>query len=164
MIPISGDLVLEGLGIQPEIRKVLTEEVNVILNSAASVNFDDPIREALQINYFGAMRILDLAKQCKNLIALHHVSTAFVNANMPNHSMCREEVLPWSGTEDWEEWLNKVVKMEPQVLEREEPSILKKFGFPNTYTLTKSLAEQAFKRYHGDIRLSISRPAVVTAT
>ena len=46
-------------------RKVLTSEVQVILNSAASINFDDPIREALQINYFGAMRILDLAHECQ---------------------------------------------------------------------------------------------------
>jgi fatty acyl-CoA reductase len=50
------------------------------------------------------------------------------------------------------------------MLEREEPVILKKFGFPNTYTLTKNLAEQAFKRYHGDIRLTISRPSAVTST
>lgn len=47
VIPISGDLVLEGLGIDPKIRKVLTSEVHVILNSAASINFDDPIRDAL---------------------------------------------------------------------------------------------------------------------
>lgn len=51
------------------------------------------------------------------------------------------------------------------MLEREEPIILKKLGFPNTYTLTKNLAEQAFKKKrHPNLRLSISRPAVVTAT
>ena len=65
IIPVSGDLVLGGLGIQPAMRKVLTSEVQVILNSAASINFDDPIREALQINYFGAMRVLDLAHECQ---------------------------------------------------------------------------------------------------
>lgn len=65
VIPISGDLVLEGLGLDPKIRKMLTSDCHVILNSAASINFDDPIREALQINYFGAMRILDLAHECE---------------------------------------------------------------------------------------------------
>lgn len=51
------------------------------MNSAASINFDDPIREALQINYFGARRILELAHECKNLICLHHVSTVYTSAN-----------------------------------------------------------------------------------
>ena len=87
------------------------------------------------------MRVLDLAHQCEHLIALHHVSTAFVNSNLPNNSVCTEEVLPWVGGEDWEAWIDNLIKMEPQMLEKEEPIILKKFGFPNTYTLTKNLAE-----------------------
>ena len=61
MIPIKGDLVLEGLGMDPEVRQVLIQDLEVIINSAASINFDDPIREALKINYFGAQRILQLA-------------------------------------------------------------------------------------------------------
>jgi fatty acyl-CoA reductase len=40
---------------------MIVEEVNVIINSAASVNFDDPLLDAIQINYFGCMRILELA-------------------------------------------------------------------------------------------------------
>jgi hypothetical protein len=31
----------------PEDRKLLTEEVEVILNCAASVNFNEPLRDAL---------------------------------------------------------------------------------------------------------------------
>ena len=51
------------------------------------------------------------------------------------------------------------------MLEREEPIFLKKFGFPNTYTLTKNLAEQALKKFRRpDLRLSVSRPAAITAT
>lgn len=51
------------------------------------------------------------------------------------------------------------------MLEKEEPLILKKFGFPNTYTLTKNLAEQAMKKHkRPDLRISISRPAAVTSS
>lgn len=51
------------------------------------------------------------------------------------------------------------------MLEQQEPIILKKLGFPNTYTLTKNLAEQAFKRKRrADLRITISRPAIVSAT
>ena len=45
--PIQGDLIMEKLGIPPEERALLINEVNVIINSAASVNFDDPLQEAL---------------------------------------------------------------------------------------------------------------------
>ena len=58
--------------------------------------------------------------------------------------------------------MNKVYAMEPQVLEREEPNILKELNFPNTYTLTKNLSEKALARKrHPNLRLSITRPAVI---
>lgn len=66
-MPVAGDLVIEGLGLQPEARQQLVEECDIILNSAASINFNDPIRDAMQINYFGALRVLELAHQCKKL-------------------------------------------------------------------------------------------------
>ena len=45
--PIVGDLVIERLGMDDKTRNILIENCNVIINSAASVNFDDPIQEAL---------------------------------------------------------------------------------------------------------------------
>lgn len=65
IIPVTGDLIIEKLGLSDSDRQMIVESCNIILNSAASVNFDDPLKEALQINYFGSMRMLDLAKECK---------------------------------------------------------------------------------------------------
>lgn len=59
--PIVGDLTLKKLGISNEDRALLIEEVDIIINIAASTNFDDPLLEALNINYFGCLRMLDLA-------------------------------------------------------------------------------------------------------
>jgi fatty acyl-CoA reductase len=95
VIPINGDLVIEGLGIDKGIRAMLTEEVQIILNTAASINFNDPLRTALNINFFGAIRVQDLAHDCKNLIAMHHVSTAYCNSFLPTESVIAEEILPW---------------------------------------------------------------------
>ena len=95
VIPINGDLVIEGLGLAKEIRAMLTEEVPIILNTAASINFNDPLRDALNINFFGAIRVLDLAHECRNLIAMHHVSTAYCNSYLPHNSVIPEEILPW---------------------------------------------------------------------
>ena len=46
-------MIIEKLGLSEEDRLTIENEVNVIINSAASVNFDDPLQDALQINYFG---------------------------------------------------------------------------------------------------------------
>ena len=81
IVPIQGDLVLKHLGLTPEDRRLVSEEVEVILNCAASVNFNEPLRDALQINYFGSLRVLDLAHECKKLICMTHVSSCYVNTN-----------------------------------------------------------------------------------
>ena len=79
--PIAGDLTLSGLGLSPEDREIVSNEVQIIINCAASVNFDDPLLEALNINYFGTLRMLDIAQSSKNVLCFTHVSTAYVNSN-----------------------------------------------------------------------------------
>ena len=71
---------------------MVTAETQLFINVAASVNFDDPLLEALEINYFGCLRMLELARECRNLLAHCHVSTAYVNSNMPNRAIVEEKV------------------------------------------------------------------------
>ena len=80
-MPVSGDLTQEHLGMSPEDRYKVTENVQVILNSAASINFDDPLHKALNINYHGSQRMLQLAKECKHLEVFSHISTAYANCD-----------------------------------------------------------------------------------
>ena len=72
---------MQGLGISVDDRSKIINEVDLIINCAASVNFDDPLLDAIQINYFGCHRMLELAKECKKLLSFTHVSTAYVNSN-----------------------------------------------------------------------------------
>lgn len=60
-IAMAGDLTLKGLGLSDENREILLTKAHVIINCAASVNFDDPVQDALNINYFGVKRILEIA-------------------------------------------------------------------------------------------------------
>lgn len=62
VVPIEGDIVKENLAIKPDDREVLIKELDVIINIAASVDFNERISDALQINYFGCLRMLELAK------------------------------------------------------------------------------------------------------
>jgi fatty acyl-CoA reductase len=47
IVPVQGDLMSENLGISKADRDMITSQVNVIINSAASVNFNDPMKTAL---------------------------------------------------------------------------------------------------------------------
>jgi nucleoside-diphosphate-sugar epimerase len=78
LVPVSGDLAHDRLGIEPDVYEQLTREVDILINPAATVVFDEPIDRALVQNTLGPQRVLELAKACKDAI-LVHVSTAYVS-------------------------------------------------------------------------------------
>ena len=61
IVPVEGDLIIDKLGMSAADRAMVTAETNIVINVAASINFDDPLMDALQINYFGCLRMLELA-------------------------------------------------------------------------------------------------------
>jgi hypothetical protein len=75
-----------------------------VINSAASVNFDDPILESLNINYFGALRMFDIVEQSRSIIAMAHVSTAYVNSNRPG--FVEEKIYPLRNGLEPEEYIS----------------------------------------------------------
>lgn len=160
VVPIQGDLIQDSLGLKPEIRQLLIEDLDIIINSAASVSFNNPLHEALQINYYGAVKILDLALECKHLECLSHISTAYVGINQAEQAEVMEVVSKDQNSDDWEVQLKNIMS-----LNREECSRLEKQltnGYPNTYTYTKNLAERHLLRYGGDrLKVVISRPSII---
>jgi fatty acyl-CoA reductase len=134
--PIQGDLIIEHLGLSAQDRAIVTNEVDVIINSAASVNFDDPLKEALQINYFGCQRMLQLAKECTHLSVFTHISTAYVNCNRTGYI---EEKI-YDDHLDQEAIVTSIMAKDDKDVQDNEKKIIGEF--PNTYTFTKNLAEK----------------------
>lgn len=79
LIPVAGDLGVDDLGLTPTDLDAITTNCEIVVHSAATTTFNERFDVAVNINTLGAKRILDLAKQCKNLKVMCHVSTAFVN-------------------------------------------------------------------------------------
>jgi nucleoside-diphosphate-sugar epimerase len=71
----------EGLGMGDDTRKRLQSEVDVVISSAATVVFDEPVDMALRQNALGLTRVLDFAKGCVDA-SFVYVSTAYVNGQM----------------------------------------------------------------------------------
>ncbi|THU48431.1 hypothetical protein C4D60_Mb09t26170 [Musa balbisiana] len=79
LVPLAGDIVQEDLGMHDsDLRRNLWKEVEVVVNVAATTNFDERYDVALGINVLGAKHILEFAKRCVRLQMLLHVSTAYV--------------------------------------------------------------------------------------
>ena len=159
VIAVGGDLVMNKLGIEGEIREILKRELDVIINCAASVNFDDPLLDAIQINYMGCMRMLELAKECHKLEVFTHVSTAYSNCNRTGQ--IEEKVYDLEGGQDPEEVIANIIKMGPQQVAEQEQQLIG--AWPNTYTFTKSMAERSLKKNRGNLRVAVVRPSIIVS-
>ena len=56
--------------------------------------------------------MLELAKECTNILTFTHVSTAYVNSNQPNQSNVQEKIYSY-GTGDPEDVINAIVAVGP---------------------------------------------------
>lgn len=70
LIPVSGDVGQEQLGLSPEDRKILIDNVDVVIHSAATLDFEDNLRPTVNINILGTRRVMQLCKEIKNLKVL----------------------------------------------------------------------------------------------
>ncbi|KAI4313494.1 hypothetical protein L6164_026471 [Bauhinia variegata] len=79
VIAVAGDISLENLGIKDaNLRKDMLEEIDIVLHSAASTNFDERFDVAMRTNTIGPFHVLNFAKNCTKVVILLHVSTAYV--------------------------------------------------------------------------------------
>jgi fatty acyl-CoA reductase len=64
---VAGDVTEPNLGISAENYRLLQENVNVVFHSAASIKFNDPFKDALNMNALGTNRCLELASDMPHL-------------------------------------------------------------------------------------------------
>jgi long-chain acyl-CoA synthetase len=74
---VPGDLTREHLGMTAEAFEDLAKNVQVVMNSAATVVFDERLDLALDLNTLGPQRLLELARKSGGVYV--HISTAYVS-------------------------------------------------------------------------------------
>jgi len=79
VIALPGDMAASGLGLSRADRATITSTTTAVVHCAASIAFDLPLAEAMEINCAGTVRLLDLAAEIANLQRFVHVSTAYVS-------------------------------------------------------------------------------------
>ncbi|KAJ8958397.1 hypothetical protein NQ318_002179 [Aromia moschata] len=158
MVPVVGDVNELDLGISEEDRKTLVEEVNVVYHIAASVRFDDPLKDAIIMNTRGTREAVKLSKQLKHLEVFFHFSTTYCHTD--------KEVIDEVMYPPFADWRDAI-----EIAEKADPHIVDVFSnkymhpFPNTYTFAKRLAEHVVHDYcDGQIPSIILRPSIVINT
>ncbi|XP_051161062.1 fatty acyl-CoA reductase wat-like [Leptopilina boulardi] len=162
VIPISGDVMKPGLGLSDIDRKTLINEVSIVVHSAATTRFDEPLNIAVSINVESVLEIIKLCRELKNLKVAVHVSTAFIQSNL---KIIEEKVYPMPMT--YEEAKNTIQIIKRRNLSKENEKRFTKIllqDYPNTYVFTKSMAEGIISETASDLPFCIYRFPVALGT
>ncbi|XP_028756820.1 fatty acyl-CoA reductase 3-like [Neltuma alba] len=179
---VPGDISHEDLNLKDSVvKEEICRETDVIVNLAATTNFDERYDVALGINALGAKHVLSFAKKCTKLKVLVHVSTAYVcgekgglitedpykmgeslngvsGLNIDSEKKLVEETLKQLQEEGATEYEIKVA-MKDLGLKRANT-----YGWPNTYVFTKAMGEMLVGALKGNVPVVIIRPTIVTST
>nr|GFA98909.1 jojoba acyl CoA reductase-related male sterility protein [Tanacetum cinerariifolium] len=82
--PVAGDITYDNLGVKDsDLVQEMWRNVDVVVNVAATTNFDERYDIALALNTFGAKNVFNFASKCTKIKLLLHVSTAYVAGETP---------------------------------------------------------------------------------
>nr|TKR83366.1 hypothetical protein D5086_0000268710 [Populus alba] len=183
IVLVPGDISYDDdLGVKDSnLREEIWSQLDVVVNLAATTNFDERYDVALGINTMGAKHVLCFAKKCVKLKVLVHVSTAYVSGERAGlileTSYGRGDTLNGvSGLDIDEE--KKLVDQKLNELQAEGATTeeikgamkemgierAKVYGWPNTYVFTKAMGEMLVGDLKENLSVVIIRPTIVTST
>lgn len=111
IVPIEGDVQLIGLGFSDESKRRL-QNVSIIFHLAASVRFDDPLKDAVILNTRGTYEMIKFALELSHLESFVHVSTTYCN---PDKIYIEEKIYPPHG--NWRKVIQIAETLDNEVLE-----------------------------------------------
>jgi 1-acyl-sn-glycerol-3-phosphate acyltransferase len=154
---VSASLEEPDLGLEAQAAAAITANTTHILHAAASVDFGLPLGDAVRANVTTTLTLLELARRCRVLEKLVYVSTAYVAPHRGAKVPIEETLapLPWPA-----ERIYRDVLAGPT----HESALLQAAGHPNTYTLTKCLAEHLLLGRAGEVPLAVVRPSIISAS
>lgn len=157
VIVVEGDVTYSNLGLSDQNLLKIMNEVSVIFHSAATVKFDEPLKQSVGINIAGTKNMIDVCRKIPQLAALVHVSTAYANCD-------RDEIDEFAYPVDMdpEKLIEMASWLDQDTLQELKTRLLGEK--PNTYTYTKALAEWLLIKSARDLPVVICRPSIVAAS
>ncbi|XP_055930648.1 fatty acyl-CoA reductase 1-like isoform X2 [Argiope bruennichi] len=156
---ISGDIKQPNLGMSKEDIQLLIEKTSVVFHCAANIQLTNPLNIMLTLIFLSLNSIIELCRKMKKLEALVYTSTAYSNCNRPTN-LIKEEIyrMPFPA----EKFLIALKNNDNEKLQ--EMAAFCKPDWPNTYTFSKSMAENLIADTASDLPVAIIRPSIVMST
>ncbi|GFG36353.1 hypothetical protein Cfor_05960, partial [Coptotermes formosanus] len=169
--PIEADIEKEGLGLSSKDREfLLTSRISVVFHIAASVTLHEPLNVAIKIN---TLPVLEVTRLCEEMAQIEVIRPNHKSKHFPTlskyqqfmedcvsaYSQCpnseiKEEVYPMP--------VDNGQIFDGKMLDEEIAMKVWKNGqWPNTYTLSKALAEEMIQKISGRLSVAIFRPSMV---
>lgn len=184
---VDGELTQRRLGMSQLVFDELGQDLDMIINSAASVNFREALDQALSINTLCLNNLCALSAvkgQDDAATPVLQISTCYVNGF--NRGFMREEVVsPATGLipqldDDLYDIQPLIASMQEKIQRikdkgmnayRTEQALIKlgiqqarKYGWNDTYTFTKWLGEQLLLQHFDKKNLTFVRPSIIEGT
>ncbi|RYQ97838.1 hypothetical protein Ahy_B08g093911 [Arachis hypogaea] len=179
---VPGDISKQDLDLKDSIlMDHICNQTDIIVNIAATTNFDERYDVALGINTFGVKHVLNFAKKCTKLKVLLHVSTAYVCGERGGVVVedPQEMGVSLNGVAgldiDMEMKLvqQKLNQLREQGASEHHIKLAMKelgiqranmYGWPNTYVFTKAMGEMLIQTSKENTPVVIVRPTIITST
>ncbi|XP_036773958.2 fatty acyl-CoA reductase 1 isoform X2 [Manis pentadactyla] len=157
VIAINSELTQPKLALSEEDKEVIIDSINIIFHCAATVRFNENLRDAVQLNVIATRQLILLAQQMKNLEVFMHVSTAYAYCNRKHID---EVVYP--PPVDPKKLIDSLEWMDDGLVNDITPKLIG--DRPNTYIYTKALAEYVVQQEGAKLNVAIVRPSIVGAS
>ncbi|KAE9620603.1 hypothetical protein Lal_00019853 [Lupinus albus] len=179
---VPGDISQEDLNLKDSVlQEEIYNQIDVIVNLAATTNFDERYDVALGINTFGTKHVFNFAKKCVKLEVLVHVSTAYVCGERgglivedPTKFGVSLNGIPGLDIDVEKKVVQEKLKqLQDEGATEDEIKISMKdlgmkrasiYGWPNTYVFTKAMGEMLVGTMKENMSVVIVRPTIVTST
>jgi alcohol-forming fatty acyl-CoA reductase len=153
LVPVYGDISEENLGLSNDHLSLVVRETDVVFHFAATLNFQEPIRNAVEMNVKGLDYVMTLSKQMPNIKVVVHLSTAYCN---PDQEVMHEEVYDFDMKP--RQLIDILDILSDKVVDKVEGSLTA--SHPNTYTYTKRLGELLVVEKRENLPICIVRPSM----
>lgn len=140
--------------------KLILDQVNVVIHVAATVKFNEPIETAFNLNVNGTYQALTVARQIQNLECFCHISTAYY---YPSTQYVEECVKDFQLCENLNLQNGSVNLKEDFKMKLYESIGPGKKPYPNTYAITKHIAEILVQNVQSTLPCLIIRPSIICA-
>jgi len=174
---VNGDLTKDGLGLSEDDAALLKQEVDIIVNSAATVTFDERLDLALSLNVKGPARILAFARDCRRA-SFMQISTCYVSGRREGEIPETLAGPPAGPPFDLDDMIGEMERACEDILaspaengESQRRRLIaagmdraRRHGWNDTYTFTKWLGEQLVERHRGKVPTVILRPAIIESS